>query len=332
MTKHVWSINLEDGSHTIEFERGVWSTKHTIRVDGQVVYQGRSYATDFGTDDSFQIGPHACTVHTRTIWTKVEYDLSIDGLSITTGQPVAPRVPLPKWAWLFMIACMAIPLITLGGALAGAIGFGGAYVCLDIARRSTWQPRRRAAISAGVTLTCYALLVLVLVTTTNARTLFSAGQTGWQEFRSTAGGYSIVMPGKPIEQKQTVDTSGGSVDLYSASIDNQSGSYIAMYADYPASAVGQSDPQKLLDSSRDGAVANSGGTLVSEQKLLLNNNPGREIQVSVPAQNGQAAVLIVDRYFLVGQRLYQTMAIIPNGQQVSAEAQKFLDSFKLLKL
>ncbi len=331
MTKNVWSITLEDSLHTIEFERGVWSTKHTIRVDGQVVHEGRSYATDFGTDDSFQIGKHACTVHTRTHWTKIDYDLSIDGLSITTGQPASLRVPLPKWAWIFIVACIAVPIITLGGALAGAIGFGGAYVCLDIARRSAWQTRRRVVVSAGVTLLCYALLVLLLVTTTNVRTLFSAGQTAWQEFTSTAGGYSIVMPGKPIEQKQAVDTTGGSVDLYSASIDNQSGSYIAMYADYPANAVGQSDPQKLLDGSRDGAVANSGGTLVSEQKLLLNNNPGREIQVSVPAQNGQAAVLIVDRYFLVGQRLYQTMAIIPNSQQVSADARKFLDSFKLLK-
>lgn len=329
MTKNVWSINLDDGSHTVEFERGLWSIKHTIRVDGQVAYQGRSYATDFGTDDSFQIGAQTCTVHTRSHWTKTEYDLSIAGLSITTGQPVAPRVPLPKWAWIFIVACVAIPLITLGGTLASAIGFGGAYVCLDIARRETWQPKRRVAAVAGVTLLCYALLAWLLVTSANQRTIFSAGQTGWQEFISTAGGYSIALPGKPIEQISEAQTAVGSEKIYSLS--DPSGNSIVSYFDYPIDILTKSNPQELLDERRTELLASSQGTLVSEQRLAFDNYPGREIQVSIPAQNGQPAVLLVDRYFLVGARLYQTLAIIPNGPPVSAAAQKFLDSFKLLK-
>ena len=40
----------------------------------------------------------------------------------------------PAWAWLFMLTCGLIPVASLGGAIPGAIGFGGAAMCRSIAR------------------------------------------------------------------------------------------------------------------------------------------------------------------------------------------------------
>src|SRR6187455_417393 len=46
----------------------------------------------------------------------------------------APKPPIPAWAWVFAVACGIIPVLTLGGAIPAAIGFGGAAGCVGTAR------------------------------------------------------------------------------------------------------------------------------------------------------------------------------------------------------
>lgn len=326
----MWTVQLEDGQHAIELEHGPFSARQTVSIDGQVAEHGQISFIDFGGDYPFKIGQHAAQLHARFGWVRYHYDVSIDGVSLETGQPVMPLLPLPRWALILIAVCLFIPLFTLGGALPAAIGLTGAYVCAVIARRPNWTAARRAGLSIGVTVACWGLLLVFLNTVLNGRTLFNA-EAAWREFTSTDGGYSISMPGNPIEQTQSVDTAAGSVDLHSVSLDDRTGTYIAMYSDFPANVVQQSDPQALLDASRDGAVANSKGQLINDRKISTDQFPGREIQVSVPADIGQSASLIVDRYYLVDQRLYQTMVIMQNAQAPSNDALKFLDSFKLLK-
>ena len=51
-----------------------------------------------------------------------------------TDAPAAPKAKAPLWAWVFVAACVLIPLLSLGGAIPGAIGGGGAYACHAVAR------------------------------------------------------------------------------------------------------------------------------------------------------------------------------------------------------
>ena len=54
---------------------------------------------------------------------------------MTDAQETRKR-PAPVWAWLFVIGCVLIPVLALGGAIPGAIGGGGAFACYSIARDS----------------------------------------------------------------------------------------------------------------------------------------------------------------------------------------------------
>jgi hypothetical protein len=330
MTKKIWTVQLAEGEHTIQLEHGVLSNKRTITINGQITEQGKLSLFDFGGDYPFKIGEHSAMLHLRFGWVRYQYDLSIDGVSVTSGQPVAPLLPMPRWALIFIAACLFIPIFTLGGAVPATLGLSGAYVCASIARRRNWHTALRAGLSIGVTAMCWGLTLVALSTILSGRTLFS-DQTVWREFTSPVGGYSVLMPGRAKEQTQAVDTVAGSIELYAAAIDDRTGTYIAMYSDYPITVTQSIDPQALLDSSRDGAVASSKGQLISDRKISIDQYPGREIQVSIPAQSGQSASLIVNRYYLVDLRLYQVMVVLPNAQAPSADALKFMNSFKLLK-
>jgi len=62
-----------------------------------------------------------------------------------TPSPSAPaaKPPIPWWAWLFAGACILIPIITLGGAVPGALGAGSAGGCVYVARNPAWSTLTR---------------------------------------------------------------------------------------------------------------------------------------------------------------------------------------------
>lgn len=57
---------------------------------------------------------------------------------------------LPGWAWPFIVACFAIPLITVGGALPTGLGFGAAAGCASVAKKAEWETMPRVIACAGI--------------------------------------------------------------------------------------------------------------------------------------------------------------------------------------
>lgn len=52
----------------------------------------------------------------------------------------------PWWGWVFFALCLCLPLSTLGGAIPGALGVGGAAACLKISANDGITPKKRCAI------------------------------------------------------------------------------------------------------------------------------------------------------------------------------------------
>jgi hypothetical protein len=91
------------------------------------------------------------------------------------GAPVPGSAadPVPKWAWPFMVACAAIPVISLGGALPAAIAVAGISGVLSVARAGQWSTILRAGACALLMVTCWSAFALVTVTVHgNRSTLF----------------------------------------------------------------------------------------------------------------------------------------------------------------
>ena len=75
----------------------------------------------------------------------------------------------PLWAWLFFAACVAIPAVSLGGAIPGAIGFGGGGACLAVAADNSKAVKLRVVTCAGITLGCWLSFGVVMVAFTALR-------------------------------------------------------------------------------------------------------------------------------------------------------------------
>ena len=92
MKKKSWKLELDGQEHTVELEHGVVFGKRKIYVDGQLVEESRKLF-DTGSDHTFQIGAHLCTVHIRTNGLTFNYDLSVDGYPVGMKGAVTPSAP-----------------------------------------------------------------------------------------------------------------------------------------------------------------------------------------------------------------------------------------------
>jgi hypothetical protein len=149
-----------------------------------------------------------------------------------------------------------------------------------------------------------------------------------ETFTSETGGFTIDSPLDLIEASQSVPTAAGDIDIYTYTAENDNAAYVVAYSDYPAEIVEQTDPAMILDGGRDGAVGNVGGTLVSEDQIELDGNPGRSLVIDAETDDGQAATINA-RIYLVENRLYQALVVVPKDGEDKVDIQGFLDSFTL---
>jgi hypothetical protein len=143
-----------------------------------------------------------------------------------------------------------------------------------------------------------------------------------QQFNSTEGGFSILLPGTPKYAVETVDSAAGPLVVNTYMVDGFDKAYGVMYTDYP-DAVLETDPQKVLDGARDGAVTNVKGKLLSEAAMTLNGYPGREMNISA----GQLGVR--SRVYLVNKRIYSVIVTGPVNQMNLSVFDEVLNSFNL---
>jgi hypothetical protein len=154
-----------------------------------------------------------------------------------------------------------------------------------------------------------------------------AADDDFQPFTSKDGGFTVSLPGKPEQSTSTTTTELGDVELHQflARRPNDKETYVLIYCDLPAEMVKDADPEKLLDRSRDGGVASIHGKVAKEDKVKLDGNPGRGLEVD--ALGGTR----LWRLYLVGGRLYQLLATSDGGRPSADRANTFFSSFELAK-
>lgn len=66
---------------------------------------------------------------------------------------------MPKWAWVFIVACLAIPVVAVGGAIPVVIGMLGAFTCRGIAVDDDRSTAVNVGLSLGVTVLAWAVFL-----------------------------------------------------------------------------------------------------------------------------------------------------------------------------
>lgn len=81
--------------------------------------------------------------------------------------------PVPPWAWIFAVICGAIPVVSLGGAIPGALGAGGVIACILVAQQSEKPEAVKVLLCTGISVMCWGLfgglMLLVLASTTDPK-------------------------------------------------------------------------------------------------------------------------------------------------------------------
>jgi TonB family protein len=151
----------------------------------------------------------------------------------------------------------------------------------------------------------------------------------WQEFKHEAGNFVVMMPGKPLEMSQTVESEIGKIPIYSFTAQGGTLNYMAMYAEYPIS-IDTSEAAKIsLDNARDLLLGRRNGKLISEADISFGKYPGRELRAKIDGGT------LRSRTYIVNHRMYMFMAMAPGDdtskQLDSKKVDDFLGSFKFLR-
>lgn len=153
----------------------------------------------------------------------------------------------------------------------------------------------------------------------------------WTRFVSTAGGFAVLGPGTPREDRTTLNSPAGKIEMHTFAFERKSPPMWLTVAvsDY-ASSMLRFGPEVALDGARDGAVANIGGRLLSERRIFLGAHPGRELMIEARKSEALRGLLRA-RIYLVGQRSYMLMAVTTEEERLKRnDVSMFLDSFTLL--
>jgi hypothetical protein len=152
----------------------------------------------------------------------------------------------------------------------------------------------------------------------------------WQEFKYPEDGFTIFAPVKPALSKQSFENEKDTTEahLYSFATDDQ-GIFLMVVVNLPSNDA-RSD-QQVLERARNMELKASNGRLVSQSTITVGNHRGLEIELVAPdAHSKKGDVQARFRYLVVGHRLFQMMSTAPTGKRISANTDRWFQSFNLL--
>jgi TonB family protein len=159
------------------------------------------------------------------------------------------------------------------------------------------------------------------------KSLSESGANQWKEFSPTEGGFRILFPNKPNEVIGSVEIAGIQESTHEY-FSKASTEYRATYFLIPGK-MGRS-PKALLRGLADSIVGEPRGSVVSDQEILMDGQPGRLLEVNTAKGIVVRALLLV-----ADSRLYRVTATIPRGmapeksEQAKLAAKRFLESFRI---
>ncbi|MBN9118243.1 MAG: hypothetical protein J0I06_03630 [Planctomycetes bacterium] len=143
-------------------------------------------------------------------------------------------------------------------------------------------------------------------------------------FVSKEGKFQVALAGKPIEKVRKVKIGDREQDLHVFSVEQKGVAHVVTYLDYPKGTIGE-DKEKFLAGVVARNVGQLKGKVAAEEKVALGKgkHPGRDVRVDLPDKKQ----LYRARVFLVGDRVYQIVALGPEEAVKGKETDDFLKSF-----
>ena len=124
--QYLWQGQIDDKLH--DFTYTITDGRHVLTVDGVPQKIHPSFISRFfGFQEKIQIdGTQALLVFEKT-----GPDVVVNGVFSKTGKKHIPR---PTWIFIFIVLCLALVVVGLGGLLPDALALLGIAACMIISR------------------------------------------------------------------------------------------------------------------------------------------------------------------------------------------------------
>ncbi|MBE9130235.1 MULTISPECIES: hypothetical protein [unclassified Coleofasciculus] len=152
-------------------------------------------------------------------------------------------------------------------------------------------------------------------------------QSVWKPFSYTEGGFRILLPGTPDEQRRTIDTPRGGIPMRIFSVlRGNEALYGVAYADLPANGVPNSrNVNEFLRGEAASFAEGFGGRLLSQRTISLGGFPGREFRVQL--SDGRIGI---GKSYIVNERFYQVFVLTGQERNLTKTIEGFFKSFQLV--
>jgi hypothetical protein len=161
---------------------------------------------------------------------------------------------------------------------------------------------------------------------TKALTQIELEMVEWQQFVPMEGGFSILMPGKPEEIKTPVLLPEGEAMVFNYLVQVHNTVFTVGYSVHPEEASQKLTDDERVDHACENMLTVRSGQVVYQKPIVLEKYVGRE---RLYVYGGESAYRV--RAYWVKPRLYQVIVTGPRETMKSPQAEKFLDSLRVLK-
>jgi hypothetical protein len=148
----------------------------------------------------------------------------------------------------------------------------------------------------------------------------------WQPVDRPMDGFKVELPSEPKDLAgQAFNETGGAeaIHMIAATPDDDTYFAVTWQDNPPVARVNNDAPASTLNMARDGMLARTQTTIVSQSLSLQRRNPS----LDVSARNGGGGILDA-RLILAGNRLYVLMALFPStSARRERDVARFFDSF-----
>lgn len=157
--KH-WIVTINGMQNTVIFIPNQWSGKHKLMINGKEVALKKSPFQAFvGLDQPINIAGKEC----RFVLIGNKADIAIDGTYIDSNKAYVPLKSMPWWAWIFIISCIAVPIVSLGGALPVVIALLCSIWCVRVSVSPNIKTTIKLLCCLGIAALAWTLLGILLL-------------------------------------------------------------------------------------------------------------------------------------------------------------------------
>ncbi|MGA9980983.1 MAG: energy transducer TonB [Candidatus Sulfotelmatobacter sp.] len=152
----------------------------------------------------------------------------------------------------------------------------------------------------------------------------------WQKY-SSAGGFTVLMPGEPHESIHDASSSPLCADatrLYAADVGLDQGYFSVVSCVYPQPMGDANASSVTFDRLQAIAARGTRGKIVAQKDCIVGGMPARRI--SVAFQINGTPQNIDEMFVLAGTHLFHLIAMNGQSQLTSEDLNRFFDSFSIL--